>query len=289
MRGERPGVLRAADVGADARVVPHVREEVVVAERRVPGRVGVDPEAVAVAAVQREDLLGGQVGAAPRGGDPQRRGQPGLPGEALEGDEVAGLVVQLVLQLDGEHRAVARAASGEGGGELAEPFPDQFQVRRIVGPVPHGRVPDPVGEPAVAALAVAPRADPQDDVEPGRRALVEERADVEVAVEAWRVPMLDVVQPEHVRGHRRDAAGPHLPQPLRPAVPWHPAVVQLAGDRDDRYAVADEVPAGQRQPGADVFLVAHPGPAEVRRPRVVRDGEWRVFGRQRVPLLSMVL
>ena len=91
---------------------PSVREEEVLAEGRVPRLVGVDPEPVAVAAVQREHLAGRQVGAAPRGRGPERRREAGLARDPLERDQVAGLVVELVLELDGDHRAVGpRGAS----------------------------------------------------------------------------------------------------------------------------------------------------------------------------------
>ena len=81
----------------------------------------------------------------------------------------------------------------------------------------------------------------------------------------------DVVQPEHVAGHDRDAAGAHLPQPLGPAVARHAAVVPLARDRDDRHAVAAQVAAGERETRPSVLVVAHPRPAGRLGPRTMRD------------------
>ncbi len=58
-RAEGAGAVERADVGADAGIVPGVGEEVVGPERVVPAGVGIDPEAVAVAAVERKHLVGG--------------------------------------------------------------------------------------------------------------------------------------------------------------------------------------------------------------------------------------
>ena len=125
---------------------------------------------------------------------------------------MAGLVVELVLELDREHRS-GRAAPVEGAGECAEPLPHEVEVRGVVGAVPHRRVLHPVGESAVAHLAVHPRADPQHDLESFGAHRVDERRDVEAPVEARLPPDRFVVEPRHVRRHDRDAARPHEPQP----------------------------------------------------------------------------
>ena len=109
-----PDARVVAQVGADAGVVPGVGEEEVLAEGRVPRLVGVDPEPVAVAAVEGEHLARGQVGAAPRGRGEDRRREAVTARHPLERDEVAGLVVELVLELDARSpgstaRSAARA------------------------------------------------------------------------------------------------------------------------------------------------------------------------------------
>ncbi len=274
----RLDVLRAPHVGADARVVPDVREEVVVAEVRRPGRVRVDPEAVAVTAVQREDLLLGQLGAVPGGGGPDRRVHAGLAGHALERAQVLRLGVELVLDLDAEHPVEPVTDRGAEGGE---PLLDHPQVARVVGTVPDRGLPHPVGEATVAAFGVHPGADPQHDVQARVDDQVDERPDVQVVVETVVTLLRRVVQPEDVAGHDGDAAGLHLSQALRPAVPWDAAVVHLPGDRDDRCAVAGQIPVGQRQTRPDVLVVAHPRPSQGCHPGLVARGEWlRLIGHE---------
>jgi hypothetical protein len=190
---------------------------------------------------------------------------------------VAGLVVELVLELDAEQ---VRGPAVERGAELAEPFGDQGEVAGVVGAVPHAGLLHPVGEAAVAGLAVAPGADPQHHVETLGHAQVDEGGDVEVAAELRLAAPLDVVQPEDVGGDDGDPAGPHQPQPLGPPVPGHPAVVDLAGDRDHRGPVAGQMTAGQRQPRPRVLGVAHPRQAHRLGPRTMRDEER--FGRHSI-------
>jgi hypothetical protein len=117
---------------------------------------------------------------------------------------------------------------------------------------------------------MAPRPDPQDDLEAGRGAQVGEGGHVEVAVEAGDAGPGHVVIPEDVAGGHGDAARAHLPQPLRPAVPRGPAVVDLAGDRDHRAAAEPQAAVGELDPGPGV---GHRRESRRPGPGVVPHGE----------------
>ena len=265
------GVL--AQVGADARVVPGVREEEVLAERGVPRLVGVDPEAVAVAAVEGQHLARGQLGTAPRGRREDRRGEPVPLREPLQREEVPGLVVELVLELDRDHPARRTAVRRELGAQRGEPLVDEREVGGIVGAVLHRGILHPVGEPAVAHLAVAPRADAQHHVEPEPLAERHERGHVEPAAEV-AVPALGlVVVPEHVGRDHGDAAGAHEAQALLPLVAGHAAVVHLARDRDRRAPLDLDVPVRERDAVVPVGRVAQRRPCEGALVRSVRHAE----------------
>ena len=86
---------------------------------------------------------------------------------------------------------------------------------------------------------------------------LEERGDVEIAVEADLAPHRLVVDPEHVGRHRREArtrpsAGGSLPTGARDA-----AEMQLTGDGKCRLAVDLDPSAGQSHAIVRIDLVAH--------------------------------
>ncbi len=234
--GGRGEVLPLADVGADPRVVPRLGEEEVLPEGPMPSRIGVHPEAVAVAAEEREHLLRRERGVPPPRRGPERRRHPQLPGQPLERDQVPRLVVQLVLQLDRED-LLRNAPAVQGRRQLRPPLAHQVEVAAVVGAVRDRRRLDAVGEPAVAHLRVDPRPDAEHDVEPGLAAEVHEGREVEVAVEARPAALGHVVQPRHVGRDDGDAARPRLPDALGPAVTRNAAVVDLPRHRDPRDAV----------------------------------------------------
>ncbi len=114
-----------------------------------------------------------------------------------------GPVVQFVLELDRDDRSSGPRATVEGAGDLSEPLLDECEVGGVVGAVRDRLLLHPVGQASVARLAVRPRSDAQRDLEAGRGALVDERTDVELAVEARDTAFGRVVYPEDIR--RRDA------------------------------------------------------------------------------------
>lgn len=268
-----PNPLGRPHVGADARVVPHVREEVVLAEAGVPRRVRLGPEAVAVPAVQREDLACGQLRSAPCGRRPQRCGDARLACQLLEGEEVLGSVVELVLELDRDDRSARLRAAVEGGGELTEPLRHEREVGGIVRAVCDRLRLHPIGQAPVAHFAVRPRPDAQRDLEAGRRALVDERGNVELAVEARVSRQRDVVDPEHVGRGDRDAAGAQLPGALTPSGPRGAAVVQFARDRYPRGAVPDQRAIGDRKAQGALGRCGHGRASRRARPRLGPNGK----------------
>ncbi len=269
MVGREP--LARAHVGADPGVVPLVREEEVRAEARVPAVVGLDPEAVGVAAEQGEHLAVRQLRAAPRGGRPQRRGEPGLAREPLQRHEMPGPVVELVLELDTDDRPTRLCAPVQGLCQPAEPLPDEVQVGRVVAAVVDRGILHPLRESAVARLTVTPRADPQDQLEAGRGDLVDERGDVEVAVERGLPADGLVMVPEHIRRGDRDARRAHLPQSLAPARAGQAAVVQLARHRHPADAVTAQRAVGDGQPACGLGGRGLRRGGLRRRPPGVRD------------------
>lgn len=255
----------AAQVGADGVVVAQRGEEVVPAVVACPARVGVVPGGFGVARVEREELVGGQVCHAPRRGGPQSRGDPGVLGHVLEAAQVFGLVVELVLDLDGDDRSAPGVVQPvQFGADARVVGLDEFEVGGVVGAGPGTGVLYPLGEPAVAGLAVGPGADPHDGVQSALGDHLQEGPEVPVAVEAEVSAVLFVVVPEEVGGDDVDAAGAHAQQLLAPAVTGVSGEVDLAHDREPRAVTAHEMGAGGVDPVRPLGLT-HPEMAVQRR------------------------
>ena len=218
-------------VGADAGVVADVAD-VEVAEAAVVAQVGgLDPEGVGVAAVEGEHVVG-QLGGAPGGGGPQRRGEADTLRDPAELGEVVGPVVELVVDLDAE-QFEAPDLLEQGG----VPLLDLDEVARIVGAdLPVG-VGDPVGQSSVAGLGVDVGAEPQEQAEAVAGGEFEEVADVEVAVEGEGAVGVLVMVPEGVGGDVGEAAGAGAAEDVVPQFAGDAGVVDLAGDGEDRLAV----------------------------------------------------
>ena len=172
-----------------------------------------------------------------------------------------------------DHPARRPAVRRELRAERGEPLVDEREVGGVVGAVGHRGVLHPVGEPAVAHLAVAPRADAQHHVEPEPLAQRHERGHVEPAAEVAMAALGFVVVPEHVGGHHGDAARAHEAQALLPLVARHPAVVHLARDRDRRAAVDLHVPVREGDAVVPVDRVAHRRSRQRAVVRSVRHAE----------------
>ena len=181
------------------------------AEGGVPGGGVLHPETIGVAAKQREDLALGEIGAAPGRGRPHRCVNSGGPRQPLERDEVTGLVVELILELDSNDRAVFTDQARELLADRAVPGLNERQVGGIVGPMFDRKLLDPVGEATVAHLTVGPRPNTDHDGEPHLSACLHEGAQIEITLEPVGALFGFVVIPEHVAGHHGDAAGLHQP------------------------------------------------------------------------------
>ncbi len=228
-------------VGADTLVVPLVGEEEVLAAGVGPAAVRLGPEGLGVAAVQREQLVGRELDPAPRGRRPQRGAQSGPLGDPLEGQEVAGLVVELVLDLDGHDRAaVGPVEAAQLFGDRREPGAHGFQIGGVVGARDAVAGQQPVGQAAAPDLRVRPRADTGDEVQPVTGAQLGEPAHVAVAVEADAALDLLVVDPDEVTGDGGHSGRLHLQQFLLPLPGGVARVVELAGDREPGTAAPRE-------------------------------------------------
>ena len=237
--------------------------------RVVPGCVRVDPEPVAVPAV---------TAAAPRpagrSAPPQavavQMGRRARPSRAIRFRvrDVLGLVVELVLELDADDADRGPAPSRQPAPSWPNQVSTSGEVGRVVGAVPHRRRLHPVGEPAVAHLAVAPGTDAQHDVEAHLPAHRSTNAATSRSPSKRRLASRGcVVDPEDVGRHDRHAARLHQPESVAPLIARNPAVVHLARD-GHRPSPVDE-DATIRQPVALVGIldVAHPGRDLIAGPR----------------------
>lgn len=221
-RVEDDPVERLAQVGADGQVVadravPEVRR----GELRPLG-ARVLPEAVGVGAVHGQQRAR-DLRAAPAGGRPQRDAQPEVLGGPAQRGEVHGLVVQLVVHLRGDDRpSLGVGEPGQPADRLGVEGPHEVEVGGVVGAGAQATLHEPVREAAQTRLAVRPRAEPDDDVQPVRRGELDEGAQVQVAVPAEVTRLRLVRPPEHVGRHRVQAAGPGVTQHLRPALARDP-------------------------------------------------------------------
>lgn len=172
-------------VRADGMVVADRGEEVMASHLAGPALVGVLPERLRVAPVQRQQHIRGNVRRAPARRRPQWGCDAHPLGHRAERTQVLRLVVQLVLDLDGHDRTalvVRQAAQLLGDARVVRL--DERQVRRIVGARGTLLLHQPVGETAVAAFSVRPRPEPDRHVQPELTAQLDEVPDVEGAVEA---------------------------------------------------------------------------------------------------------
>ncbi|CAM5599017.1 hypothetical protein SVIOM74S_00500 [Streptomyces violarus] len=236
---------RGPQVGADALVVALMGEEEVLAAGVGPAAVRLRPERLRIAAEQRKQFLTRELDPAPGGRRPQRRAQSGFLSQALQRAQMAGLVVELVLDLDRDDRAAVRPVqAAQLPGDLREPGAHGLQIRRIVGARRAGAGEQPVGQAAVAHLGVAPGADARDEVQAVPGAQLGEATQVAVAVEAD--PSLDllVVDPDDVGRDGGHPARLHLQQLLLPLPGRVAGVVELAGDREPGAAAPGEPAAG---------------------------------------------
>lgn len=171
--------------------------------------------------------------------------EAGLLGHALQRAEVAGLVVELVLDLDRDDRAAVRAVQAvQLRRDRLPPGADGAQVRRVVGAGGRGAGEYPVGEAAAPDLRVRPRADAGDEVQAVAGAEPGEAAQVAVGVEADAALGLLVVDPDDVRGDGRDPARLHLQQFLLPLPGRVPGVVELPRDGEPGAAAPGQPAAG---------------------------------------------
>lgn len=173
---------------------------------------------------------------------------------------MAGLVVELVLDLDRHDRAAVRPVeAAQLLGDRREPGAYGVQVHGIIGAGHAVPGQDPVGQAAVPDLRVRPGADAGDEVQVVAGAQLGEAAQVTVAVEADAALDLLMVDPDEVTGDGGDTARLHLQQLLLPLPGGVAGVVELTGDREPRPAATGEPTAGHLD--------------RVGHPRGVREGQ----------------
>lgn len=165
-------------------------------------------------------------------------------GEPFEREQVAGPVVELVLDLDGDDRtAVSPVHSPQLLPEGREPPPYGLQIGGVVGARCAVTGEHPVGQSAVAHLGVAPGADTGDEAEAVAAAQLGETPQIAVPVEPDTALGLLVVDPDRVGGDDGDPAGLHLQEFLLPVPCRAAGEVELAGYGEPGAAAAGEVPA----------------------------------------------
>ncbi len=241
-----------AQVGADREVVADLAVAEVEGRERRPF-LGVGPEPVGVGAVDGQEGLG-DLGAAPAGGRPDRHTQAEVFGDAAQGGQVLGPVVELVVDLGGDDRAAVGVGEPfELGDGLAVEGAHQVEVGGVVGAGRQAAFDEPVGEAAVAGLAVRPGAEADDDVEAVSCGGLDEGAQVAVPVPAEAAGLGLVRLPEDVGGDGVEAAGAGVPEGLGPAFARQARVVDLAADGEPGPAVAFDPPV------VDVDAVARAG------------------------------
>src|SRR5690606_12598247 len=119
---------------------------------------------------------------------------------------------------------------------------DQGEVGGVVGAGPQAALEKPVGEAAVAGLAVRPGAQADNDVEAVPGGGLDEGAQVAVAAPAETAGLGFVRLPEDVGGDGVEAAGAGVPERLGPAFARQARIVDLAADGEPGPAVAFDPP-----------------------------------------------
>ena len=157
---------------------------------------------------------------------------------------MGGVAGELVFQLDADDRA---AVGVEEPLKLlpdrAEPAAHLGEIPLVVRAEPERLFHKPVGETAVAALAVRPRAGTHDNLEALFLRLKHEIADGEIAGETEFALDFFVMDPEEIGGNDVDAARFQFRELGGPLVAGDARKMQFAHDRDPRLAVAHEVQA----------------------------------------------
>ena len=217
------------------------------------------PEAVGVVAVEGQHLTEGH-----RRGElgPSRAGVEGqveADGErdALEVEQIFGGAAIFVVELGRDDRAAVFPLKAlHLGVDLAVEARGEIEENAVARAHLAALGEEPVGQAAVAHLAVAPGAHAQDDGHSLVAAHLEEAAQVALSAPVEAVLLLLDVVPEDVGGDECDAALAHLAHLTRPFGGGQAAVVYLAHHGAKALAVDDEamaVPgdgAPEERPGA---------------------------------------
>ena len=203
-----------------------------------PGRVG-------VAAEHGEELVHGHfraVAAVPAGGGPEGHVKAHALGEPFQRQEVFGVVHKLVFYLDADDgSAVLVKEALHLLVYVPVPYLRLLHVAGVVVPDLEGLFQYPVGEAAVAGLAVAPGAYADDDVEPGGLGVCDEFSQVPVAGEVEAPLRFLVVYPEDVGGDGGYASGAHFGKLPRPVFAPVADIVVLPHHADPGLAVTLDI------------------------------------------------
>ena len=210
------------------------------------------PEAVGIVAIEGHHLAIGHGGAqlGPAGAGVEGQVETYLGGYALEGHEVLAAATVLVVELGSQHgSAVLPLQPLHLGEDLTVEALYVRKERGILIAQPAALAEHPVGNAAVAHLAMAEGTQTQDDGHVFLPTDLQEAAQIALSVPAVdALFFLDVV-PEYVGGYDGDPALLHFAHLLRPLVDGDAGVVHLAHDGTDAVAVNHQTLAVPRHLG----------------------------------------
>ena len=201
------------------------------------------PEAVGIVAVERNHLAKGHgsLQLRPSGAGVERQVEAALQSQRLQGHEILAPAAVLVVELGGDDRTTVLPLQALHLGEdLAIELSDIVEKHIVLLAQPAALGEHPVGDAAIAHLAMTERPEAEHHGHALVAAYLEEAAQVALSVPPVDALLLLDVVPEDVGGDDRHTSLAHLAHLGRPFGGRHTAVVYLAHDRTDAVAVDEQ-------------------------------------------------
>ena len=245
--GQKPTVLRGCSdlIHADSGIIAgSVKHKMRGGRQRLRGFC---PRRVHIGTEHRQHIVYrdlGAVAAVPPGHGVKRDGKADPLRKLLQIQQMLRVIRQFIFQLHGHDRSAVREEKPlDLAVDAAVPMAYQRHIFRVRLPQRKRLLQQPIREATVAAFAVCPRAQPQNDLQPGALCVQHKGADVAVAGKIQLSFLLLMVDPEQVSGDQINAAGLHL---AKLAVPVFPVVAHkmvFPHDRQPRAGVALKIAA----------------------------------------------
>ena len=226
----------------DVGVVEDVGEDILAAAGFGDSRF-VEPEAVGVAAVEGDHAIVRNPDVVPAGVGIERHVETEADRQLFQGQKVFG-VAGFVVQLDADDGAAVFVEKAvELLANLGVIVAGEAHKRGIIPADDFALFQHPIGQPAIADFAVAPRADAGIDVQAVLGAELDELAKVSIAGPIELAFDFLVIDPDNVGGDDGDSPGFHLEYFIFPLLMGNTDVMELAHDRNPGIGVFGEVSA----------------------------------------------